>query len=289
MSRVRGTFPDGTLASRRSLTKINTCRRIDKGRVGPGAACENEKGRASFRTTGRLGSVFPSRAHPYVLEHEFAPQGPHFNATTPNFEETPYHHGHTTMKKLFLSLALFLCAGLCLSGNALADGAPIVEIDTTLGTIKVRLEPRKAPVTTQNFLDYVDAGFYDGTIFHRVIKGFMIQGGGYDKDMKERPTRAPIKNEASNQLRNRKYTIAMARTSAPDSATAQFFINVENNRFLDPDEAQDGVGYAVFGEVIQGKEVVDKIAGVPTSNSHRIFKDKPVEDVTILSARVVNG
>ena len=192
------------------------------------------------------------------------------------------------MKKLFLSLALFLCTGLLLAGSALADGAPVVRIDTTLGTITVRLEPRKAPVTTQNFLDYVDAGFYDGTIFHRVIKGFMIQGGGYDKDMKERPTRAPIKNEASDQLRNRKYTIAMARTSAPDSATAQFFINVENNRFLDPDKAQDGVGYAVFGEVIQGKEVVDKIAGVPTSNAHRIFKDKPVEDVTILSARVVS-
>ncbi len=192
------------------------------------------------------------------------------------------------MKKLFLSLALFLCTGLLLAGNALADGAPVVRIDTTLGAITVRLEPRKAPVTTQNFLDYVDAGFYDGTIFHRVIKGFMIQGGGYDRDMKERPTRAPIKNEASTQLRNRRYTIAMARTSAPDSATAQFFINVADNRFLDPDKAQDGVGYAVFGEVIQGKEVVDKIAGVPTSNAHRIFKDKPVEDVTILSARVVS-
>ena len=151
----------------------------------------------------------------------------------------------------------------------------------------VRLEERKAPITCENFLKYVKSGFYDGTIFHRVIKGFMIQGGGFTQEMKEKPTHAPIKNEASIQLRNRKYTIAMARTSAPDSATAQFFINTANNRFLDPDKASDGVGYAVFGTVIQGQNVVDKIEKVETSNRHPFYKDMPVEPVVIKSMKVL--
>ena len=135
------------------------------------------------------------------------------------------------MKK-FLALAiLVLGAGLVLCSPSFA-GAPVVQIETSMGNIVVRLEERKAPITCENFLKYVKSGFYDGTIFHRVIKGFMIQGGGFTQEMKEKPTHAPIKNEASIQLRNRKYTIAMARTSAPDSATAQFFINTANNRFI---------------------------------------------------------
>lgn len=189
------------------------------------------------------------------------------------------------MKKFLFLAVLVLGAGLVLSAQAQA-AAPIVEIETNKGTILVRLEERKAPVTCANFLEYVRAGFYDGTIFHRVIKGFMIQGGGFTPDMKQKSTHAPIKNEASIQLRNSKYTIAMARTSAPDSATAQFFINTANNRFLDPDKASDGVGYAVFGKVIQGQKVVDAIEAVTTSNRHPFYKDMPVEPVVIISAKV---
>ncbi len=190
------------------------------------------------------------------------------------------------MKK-FLALAiLVLGAGLVLCSPSFA-GAPVVQIETSMGNIVVRLEERKAPITCENFLKYVKSGFYDGTIFHRVIKGFMIQGGGFTQEMKEKPTHAPIKNEASIQLRNRKYTIAMARTSAPDSATAQFFINTANNRFLDPDKASDGVGYAVFGTVIQGQNVVDKIEKVETSNRHPFYKDMPVEPVVIKSMKVL--
>ncbi len=189
------------------------------------------------------------------------------------------------MKKLLFLAVLILGAGLVLCSPAQA-AAPIVQIDTSMGTILVRLDERKAPVTCANFLKYVKSGFYDGTIFHRVIKGFMIQGGGFTPDMKQKPTHAPIKNEASIQLRNSKYTIAMARTSAPDSATAQFFINTANNRFLDPDKASDGVGYAVFGRVIQGQKVVDAIEAVTTSDRHRFYKDMPVEPVVIRSMTV---
>ena len=156
---------------------------------------------------------------------------------------------------------------------------PTVIVKTSKGDITIRLNPDKAPVTVQNFLDYVDAGFYAGTIFHRVIDGFMIQGGGLDAQLRQKTTRPPIKNEAYNGLRNRRGTIAMARTSVIDSATSQFFINVVDNAFLDfraPNP--QGFGYCVFGEVIDGMDVVDAIKSVPTRPG-----DVPVETVAILS------
>ena len=157
---------------------------------------------------------------------------------------------------------------------------PTVLLKTSKGDITIRLDPDKAPVTVQNFLDYVDAGFYAGTIFHRVIDGFMIQGGGLDAQLRQKTTRPPIKNEAYNGLRNRRGTIAMARTSVIDSATSQFFINVVDNAFLDfraPNP--QGFGYCVFGEVIDGMDVVDAIKSVPTRPG-----DVPLETITILSA-----
>ena len=145
-------------------------------------------------------------------------------------------------------------------------GNPMVVISTSLGDIKVELYADKAPGTVQNFLDYVRAGYYDGTIFHRVIPGFMIQGGGMTSDMSDKRDgqRPPIKNESSNGLKNETGTLAMARTNAPDSATSQFFINAKDNTFLDHhDETQQGFGYAVFGKVIEGMNVVDSIARAP--------------------------
>ncbi len=179
-----------------------------------------------------------------------------------------------------LTLGLVLAAGL-------AQAAPVVQLETTMGNIEIRLDDRKAPVTVANFLQYVQSGFYDGTIFHRVIAGFMIQGGGLTPDFRQKSGRAPIRNEASNGRRNARYTVAMARTSDPDSATSQFFINTKNNRFLDPDRAQDGVGYAVFGVVIRGREVVDRIEKVQTTDSHPQYKDAPVEPVIIRKATVL--
>src|SRR5215467_12119171 len=148
-----------------------------------------------------------------------------------------------------------------------AKGNPMVVISTSKGDIKVELYPDKAPETVKNFLAYVNAGYYDGTIFHRVIPGFMVQGGGLTADMKDKREgqRAAIKNESANGLKNDVGTVAMARTSAPDSATSQFFINVNDNGFLNKDKAQDGVGYAVFGKVVDGLDVVRKIEKVPTS------------------------
>jgi cyclophilin family peptidyl-prolyl cis-trans isomerase len=179
-------------------------------------------------------------------------------------------------------------AALSLSGAALlahAQTAPHVLLKTSLGDIVLELNAEKAPKSVANFLEYVKSGQYNGTIFHRVINGFMIQGGGFDKDMREKPTRAPIQNEAKNGLRNDAYTIAMARTSAPHSATAQFFINVGNNTSLDY-PSRDGWGYAVFGKVIQGTEVVDKIKQVRTGSSG-MFDDVPVTPVMIQSATLV--
>ena len=134
----------------------------------------------------------------------------------------------------------------------------MITLSTNLGNIVLELDAEKAPITVENFLSYVKNGFYNGTIFHRVIDGFMIQGGGFDSSMKQKPTEKPIKNEANNGLKNNKYTIAMARTSIPDSATSQFFINVSNNDFLNY-PGQDGWGYCVFGRVTEGTDVVDKI------------------------------
>lgn len=187
----------------------------------------------------------------------------------------------------FFAMAAALTAVLL---AAPADGQaaePTVKLETSMGDIVVQLNSRKAPLSTANFLQYVKSGFYDGIIFHRVIKGFMIQGGGLTQDMKEKSGHAPIKNEASNGLRNQRYTIAMARTSDPDSATSQFFINTVNNRFLDADKAQDGVGYAVFGEVIKGTDVVRKIEAVPTT-THGNYQDVPATPVVIKSATVLS-
>ena len=153
-----------------------------------------------------------------------------------------------------------------------------VTIETSLGTITAELFEEKAPISVANFLSYVDAGFYNDTIFHRVISGFMIQGGGMTANMVQKKTEAPIKNEASADLPNVRGTLAMARTSVIDSATSQFFINHKDNNFLDYGKAQDGIGYAVFGKVIDGMDVVDKIAAITTGRG-----DVPVTPVVILS------
>ena len=174
------------------------------------------------------------------------------------------------------------------AGLAQAEGKnPMVLISTSLGDIKVELDAQKAPVTVQNFLSYVNDKFYDGTVFHRVIPGFMIQGGGMDKDMKGKATKPPIKNEAGIGLKNTDGTIAMARTSVVDSATAQFFINVKDNAFLDHrDDSQAGFGYAVFGKVVDGMDVVRKIEKVQTGNKG-MHQNVPVEPVVIKSISVI--
>jgi peptidyl-prolyl cis-trans isomerase B (cyclophilin B) len=163
----------------------------------------------------------------------------------------------------------------------------MVKLHTSKGIITLELDAEKAPITTENFLQYVRDGFYDGTIFHRVIDGFMVQGGGFEPGMSQKPTRAPIKNEAANGLKNDAYTIAMARTSVPDSATAQFFINVANNSFLNyTAPTPQGYGYAVFGKVTEGKEVVDAVRKIRTG-SRAGHQDVPVEDIVITKAEIV--
>ncbi len=154
-----------------------------------------------------------------------------------------------------------------------------ITITTNKGTIVAELDAEKAPKTVENFLNYMNAGHYNNTIFHRVIDGFMIQGGGFEPGMKQKPADQTVENEAKNGLKNEPYTLAMARTSAPHSASAQFFINVKNNSFLDY-PGQDGWGYAVFGKVTQGTEVVDAIKGVKVGRSG-MFSDVPAEDVII--------
>ncbi|KIF82194.1 peptidylprolyl isomerase [Noviherbaspirillum autotrophicum] len=160
-----------------------------------------------------------------------------------------------------------------------------VVLTTNHGKIKLELDAEKAPKTVENFLSYVRSGHFNGTIFHRVIDGFMIQGGGFEPGMKQKPTGEPIENEAKNGLKNEPYTIAMARTSSPHSATAQFFINVKNNSFLDY-PGQDGWGYCVFGKVSEGTDIVDKIKSVKTTRSG-MHSDVPVEDVVIEKAEEV--
>jgi cyclophilin family peptidyl-prolyl cis-trans isomerase len=162
--------------------------------------------------------------------------------------------------------------------------ATTVLIETSLGPIKVELDGDKAPVTVANFLAYVDDQFYDDTVFHRVIPDFMIQGGGFAPGLRQKTTKAAIKNESANGLLNKRGTLAMARTSAPDSATAQFFINVKDNSFLDKANAQDKVGYCVFGKVVEGLDVVDKIKAVPTGR-RGMHENVPLQDVTIQSVR----
>jgi cyclophilin family peptidyl-prolyl cis-trans isomerase len=183
-----------------------------------------------------------------------------------------------------LILAAGLMAGLILGAGASARAErrnPLVKLETSMGDITLELYPDKAPATVANFLEYVKAGFYNGTIFHRVISTFMIQGGGLDAQMNKKPTRAPIKNEADN--------VAMARTGDPNSATAQFFISVANNTFLNHTaKTPQGWGYAVFGKVVKGKEIVDKIKAVPTTTRDS-YENVPQAPVTIIKATVVQN
>jgi peptidyl-prolyl cis-trans isomerase B (cyclophilin B) len=191
-------------------------------------------------------------------------------------------------------MAVLLAAALFSSDAPAGDAKPTadpqhprVALETTMGKIVLELDAKHAPKTVANFLEYVRAGHYDGTIFHRVIQKFMIQGGGFDADMNQKPTRAAILNEAMNGLHNSRGTIAMARTSDPHSATAQFFINTVDNRSLDyTSSTPQGWGYAVFGKVVEGMDVVDKIEGVATG-SKGPFRDVPVEPVVIQKATIV--
>ena len=184
-----------------------------------------------------------------------------------------------------LALAGIALAATFSVAPTIAQEAPKVKLATSMGDIVVQLDPAKAPKSVENFLAYVSAKHYDGTIFHRVINGFMIQGGGFTADMVQKPTKSPIPLEASNGLKNDTYTIAMARTGAPDSATAQFFINVKDNAMLNAPQP-DGHGYAVFGKVIQGTEVVDKIKAVATTNKGP-YQNVPSTPVTITSATLL--
>lgn len=186
----------------------------------------------------------------------------------------------------FFTSSIFALAAVGASAHvAAADVAPRVALTTSAGEIVLELNTDKAPKTTANFLQYVKNGHYNGTIFHRVIDGFMIQGGGFDADMKEKSTKAPIPNEAKNGLKNEAYTVAMARTSDPDSATAQFFINVNNNAMLDY-PGRDNAGYAVFGKVVKGTDVVDRIRTVATADRGP-HQNVPVKPVTITAARLL--
>lgn len=192
--------------------------------------------------------------------------------------------------KLFgLALVMLITLpGCSQAGNEPTKGGPVVLISTSLGDIKIELYEKEAPETVKNFLSYVNDKFYDGTIFHRVIAGFMLQGGGFTPDMQQKPTKPPIKNEAGNGLTNDTYTLAMARTSVPDSATSQFFINAKNNDFLNREKAQDGVGYAVFGKVIEGTDIVNKIEKMQTGRKG-MHSDVPVEPVVIKSVTVISS
>lgn len=199
------------------------------------------------------------------------------------------------MKNIFAGILLcVVISGACsaMSTPPAKEGEnmsknPRVIMETSKGRITIELYPDKAPITVQNFLSYVDSGLYDGTIFHRVIPGFMVQGGGFEKGMQEKLTNAPIKNEAGNGLLNDRGTVAMARTSVVDSATSQFFINVADNTFLNHrDDTAQGYGYCVFGKVVDGMDVADAISKVQTTTSGH-YEDVPVEDVLILSARKI--
>lgn len=196
-------------------------------------------------------------------------------------------------KRVFLKWSMFSAIAGSIghssitSAFAKAKKRNMIKLKTNLGDITIALDAEKAPATVANFLEYAKSGFYSNTIFHRVISGFMVQGGGFEPGMKQKPTKDPVKNEADNGLKNEKYTIAMARTNDPHSATAQFFINVENNEFLNfKSPTPQGWGYCVFGKVTEGKEVVDKIAAVRTG-SKGFHQDVPNEDVVIQSVEVL--
>ena len=183
------------------------------------------------------------------------------------------------------SLVLAAALGLASTHLAAQTAAPRVKLATSAGDIVLELDPAKAPKTVANFLQYVNDKHYDGTVFHRVIDGFMVQGGGFTADLQQKPTRAPIPLEASNGLKNNNYTVAMARTGNPNSATAQFFINVKDNDNLNAPQP-DGHGYAVFGKVVSGAEVVDKIKAVATGNKGP-YQNVPTTPITITSATLV--
>lgn len=203
-------------------------------------------------------------------------------------------------RRFFLSVTLCMGLSVMLPVTATASSnstnpqgktnmstSPRVKLETSMGDIVIELDATKAPKTAANFVDYVKDGFYNGTVFHRVMDGFMIQGGGFEPGLKQKPTKAPIDNEANNGLKNNKYTIAMARTNDPHSATAQFFINVADNDFLNHTApTPNGWGYAVFGKVVSGTEVVDKIKGVKTGNSG-FHQNVPTQDVIINKAVIV--
>jgi len=197
------------------------------------------------------------------------------------------------MKELLGALLVVTSLALPLLGMAAqveaAPDNPRVRLKTGLGDVVIELYPDKAPASVANFLAYVSEGFFKGTVFHRVIPGFMIQGGGLTAGMQQKPTRAPVKNEAANGLKNDRGTLAMARTMDPDSATAQFFINVADNAFLNHrSPTPDGYGYAVFGRVVEGMDVVDKIVAVPTTTVGP-YQNVPRQPVVIESAELVQG
>jgi peptidyl-prolyl cis-trans isomerase A (cyclophilin A) len=192
------------------------------------------------------------------------------------------------MVKKLLAMVLL---GLCMTGAAGAAEAgtknPVVLMETTLGNVKIELFQKEAPVSVKNFLDYAGSGYYNGTTFHRVIPGFMAQGGGLTAELQPKPgNKAPIKNEADNGLKNDRGTVAMARTGDPNSATSQFFINVVNNDMLNR-PSPDGFGYAVFGKVVEGMDVVDKIVSTPQSKKNSVFQNVPATPVVIKSVTLV--
>ena len=187
------------------------------------------------------------------------------------------------MKQTLTCVLLLLPLLAAFTASAQTSTNPSVVVKTSMGSFTIELYPEKAPETVKNFLLYVDEGFYPGTVFHRVIDGFMVQGGGLDKEMTKKATRAPIVNEAGNKLKNVVGTVAMARTGEPNSATAQFFVNVKDNSFLDyRDSSRDGIGYCVFGKVVEGMEVVEKIRSVPTGVKNGM-RDVPTTPVVIES------
>jgi peptidyl-prolyl cis-trans isomerase A (cyclophilin A) len=190
------------------------------------------------------------------------------------------------MFKRIMMVFAVLCLSAGIASAAEVKKNPVVEMDTSLGKIKIELFEKEAPISVKNFLDYANSGFFTDTTFHRVIPGFMIQGGGYTADRKKKPGNAAIKNEAANGLKNDRGTISMARTSAPDSATSEFFINVADNKSLNR-PMPDGAGYAVFGKVIEGMDVVDKIVNVKQKNQNVVFQNLPEVPVVIKSVTIL--
>jgi peptidyl-prolyl cis-trans isomerase A (cyclophilin A) len=211
---------------------------------------------------------------------------PSWRISEPQLKNVFYRKGAVMFRKLLITVVMVLIT--CSISFAASNKNPLVVMETSKGTVKLELFQKEAPISVANFIGYVNNGFYDGTIFHRVIREFMIQGGGFTADLKQKPAKAPIKNEAANGLKNQRGTLAMARTGIVDSATAQFFINLVDNKFLDHrDTSTQGYGYAVFGKVVEGMDVVDRIARSKTGYVPR-FENIPDETVLIKSIRVVS-